>query len=81
MPAKKMNYDDIAKVLGRALAEPGFRNSLLAAPEQTLKNAGFKPDPAAITFFKSLESKSFDSAADKLNLKPRDGFKGGVGEA
>lgn len=80
MPKKAMSYDDISKVLARALAEPGFRNSLLAAPEKTLKNAGFNPDPTAIAFFKSLESKSFDAAADKLNLKPRDGFKGGVGE-
>jgi hypothetical protein len=47
------NPDDFHKLLGRALTDEQFRNTLQKNPEAALKEAGIEPTPDKIAALKS----------------------------
>ncbi|MEA1647605.1 hypothetical protein UAJ10_01060 [Nitrospirillum sp. BR 11164] len=63
---REMTPDDVQKILGRALLEPGFRKQLLADVPGTLAILGFKASPAALAFFAKLGEQPFGDAADDI---------------
>ncbi|MDZ5650688.1 MULTISPECIES: Os1348 family NHLP clan protein [Nitrospirillum] len=62
----EMTPEDVQKVLGRALLEPGFRKQLLADPKGTLAILGYKASAEALAFFAKLGDQAFGNAADDL---------------
>jgi hypothetical protein len=62
-----MTVSQIETVLGKALKEPAFAQSLNADPEATLRGMGFTPHPDEIAFFKSLSQTGFSGAATSLH--------------
>ena len=69
MAGKKITHNQVKELLGRALEDPKFRARLLSSPEATLKKEGYDPHDAAVGFFKTLSTKTFDEAAKKVKVK------------
>ncbi|MEE3624852.1 MULTISPECIES: Os1348 family NHLP clan protein [Nitrospirillum] len=63
---REMSPEDVQKVLGRALLEPGFRKQFLADIPGTLATLGFKASPEALAFFAKLGNQPFSDAASDI---------------
>jgi len=67
---RRINYNQIAAIIGKALEDDAWRKELLASPEKTLRTRGFEPHPEAIAFIDALRKAGFARVAKKF--KPRD---------
>lgn len=73
MPRRKyrrINYNQIGAIIGKALEYEDWRKKLLASPEKTLRARGFEPHAEAVAFIDSLRKAGFARVAKKF--KPRD---------
>jgi len=63
---KEITLEDVQELLGRALVDADFRNSLLNSPDATLRVLGFKMSADSQNFFRALKDDTFLAAAEQV---------------
>jgi Ribosomally synthesized peptide prototyped by Frankia Franean1_4349. len=56
-------------VIGRAIADPEFRQALVEDPEQALQDAGLQLDPDALRQLTSMSREDREQMADELDAR------------
>jgi len=59
--------DELRTIAGKALADPEFRDKLLADPEAAVKEAGFDLTPEQLEALKGMDREQFDAAMADLD--------------
>ena len=59
--------DELRTIAGKALADPAFREKLLADPEAAVKEAGFDLTPEQLEALKGMDREQFDAAMADLD--------------
>ena len=58
---------ELRTIAGKALADPAFREKLIADPEAAVKEAGIELTPEQLEALKGMDRKQFDAAMADLD--------------
>ena len=62
-----MAQDELRTIAGKALADPAFREELLADPEGAIKEAGIELSPEQMKALKTMDREQFENALTDLD--------------
>lgn len=77
---KPIKGDILAELLRRAMSDPAFREKLLNAPADALRDRNIRADPKWVAFFKGLTPSNFESELRNKVATDPEGEGEGEGE-